>query len=544
MGAIQVKQGFCKNCYACIRACEVKATSIRSGQASIIDDDCLSCGDCLAHCPQKAREIRSDSEIVRNLLKGVTPIWASLAPAAAVGKYSLLEWETMLKRAGFAGVSLTSWGAVPVAAAYNEAALRGGWVLSTACPAAVKLVCRFFPTLTSRLAPVASPMLTHAAWLKATHKAKVVFIGPCAAKKTEAMQSTHIAAALTFAEILPMLSETSTSLDREHVSTSFSSQGLMHFPLPAGLSSSVEVPVLAIDGVSDLWGFLGRVARGETTPQGIVEMSACRGSCLGGPAAFCREITLAERRASLVTVQEGRVHAALPLRTHFIPQPSSRRGPSDTAVADVLYLLGKADPANEYNCGACGYHTCREKAIAVVNGRAELEMCLPYMRTKAESLSHLILASTPNAVILVDRELQIQQWNAAAERLFGIPEAQALHKNIADFLPALDYAALFADAVSIPGKKISVIPGVVTLFTASLVKGGELAMGIYTDITRLEEQGQALLKVRQETIERAQEVINKQMRVAQEIASLLGETTAESKVLLLKLMKVVQGDAK
>ncbi|MBS3872810.1 MAG: PAS domain-containing protein [Firmicutes bacterium] len=544
MGAIQVRQGYCKSCYACIRACEVKATSIRRGQASIIDDDCLSCGECLAHCPQKAREIRSDIEVVRNLLKGVTPLWASLAPAAAVGKYTLLEWETRLMRAGFAGVSLTSWGAVPVAAAYNEAALREGWVLTTACPAAVKLVCRFFPTLTSHLAPVASPMLTHAAWLKETHKAKVVFIGPCAAKKTEAQGSTHMAAALTFAEVLPLLAETSPAVDREHASLSFSAQGLMHFPVPAGLASAVDVPVLAVDGVSDLWGFLRRVERGETTPRGIVEMSACRGSCLGGPAAFCRDLTLSERRAMLVTLPEGRVHSALPLRRHFLPQPVLRNTPSDAAVADVLNLLGKADKATEYNCGACGYHTCRDKALAVVNGRAELEMCLPYMRTKAESLANLILASTPNAVILVDRELHIREWNAAAERLFGIPEAHALHRNIADFLPAEDYAALFANSFSIPGKKISVIPGVVTLFTASLVKGGELAMGIYTDITRLEEQGQALLKVRQETIERAQEVINKQMRVAQEIASLLGETTAESKVLLLKLMKVVQGDAK
>jgi len=542
VGAIQVKQGYCKNCYACIRACEVKATSIRRGQASIIDEDCLSCGDCLAVCPQKARVIRDDQSVVRNLLRGGTPVWVSLAPSAALGKYSLAQWDNMFKNAGFAGVSLTSWGAVSVAKAYRQVARREGWVLTTACPAAVKLVCSSFPELTRRLAPVASPMVTHAAWLKQNYGAKVVFVGPCAAKKDEATRSSHLAAALTFDEIEPFLANTGENVAQDIQCKTFSGQGLMHFPIPAFRTSADDVPALSIEGVNDLIGFLGRVSRGETEPRGVVELSACRGSCLGGPVAYGRPLTLPERRSIILPMEEVNEHPSLAVRSHYLPLSGRRQDADEPAVAEVLRLLGKANLEGEYNCGACGYHTCREKARAVVSGRAELEMCLPYMRTKAESLSNVILSSTPNAVILVDKDLIVHEWNAAAERMFGIPANEALRQELGRFLPDEDYRAVFACGVQVSSKKVAIMPSVVTLFAVAPVKGGELAMGIYTDITRLEEQSQSLLKVRQETVEKAQEVINKQMRVAQEIASLLGETTAESKVLLLKLMKVVQGD--
>jgi len=542
VGAIQVKQGYCKNCYACIRACETKATSIRRGQASIVDEDCLSCGDCLAVCPQEARVIRDDQSVVRNLLRGGTPVWVSLAPSAALGKYSFAQWEKMIKGAGFAGVSLTSWGAIAVAKSYQQIAEREGWVFTTACPAAVKLVCTAFPGLARRLAPVASPMVSHAAWLKQEYGAKVVFVGPCAAKKDEAARSSHLAAALTFDEIESLFADADKSHVYDIPGNTFSGQGLMHFPVPSFRLSAEGRPALSIEGVKDLIDFLGRVARGETIPQGVVELSACRGSCLGGPVAYGRNLTVPERRAIILPVEEAYEHPSLAVRSHYLPLAARKIDADEKAVVEVLRLLGKVDPKGEYNCGACGYHTCREKARAVVNGRAEIEMCLPYMRTKAESLSNVILSSTPNAVILVTRELIIQEWNAAAERMFGIPVQEALGQELRKFLPDEDYQALFAGGVQMPSKKVAIMPSVVTLFAVAPVKGGELAMGIYTDITRLEEQGQSLLKVRQETVEKAQEVINKQMRVAQEIASLLGETTAESKVLLLKLMKVVQGD--
>lgn len=563
MLAIRVKPGLCKNCYACIRACEVKATSIKQGQASLLEEDCLSCGACLAVCPQHAREIRDDTSTINNLLKGATPVWASLAPSAALGPYSFAVWEERLRDIGFAGVSLTSWGAVPVSAAYTAAAKKNGWVLTTACPAAVRLVCRFFPKLTQHLAPVASPMVTHAAWLKQTYKARVVFIGPCPAKKREAAQNTQVDGVLTFEEaekligVHSQLSAVSCQQTDANISNStrsqelgagshqvhlsFSCHGLMHYPIPGGLASQTDVPVLSIDGVDELMGFLSRLEKGETTPEGIVEISACRGSCLGGAVAYRRELSLAERRQLLAQVGESCSHQSTAVRSVHLPSSRRRTAPEET-VQDILRQLGKTDSSQEYNCGACGYHTCRDKAAAVAEGRAELEMCLPYMRAKAESLANLILESTPNAVVVVSKDLIIEEWNVAAERMFGIPSSQALGKPLSDFLPDEAYSLVLSQQDTVSGRKVVLRPDLITSLTITPVKGGELAMGVYSDITQMEEQSKALLKVRQETLEKAQEVINKQMRVAQEIASLLGETTAESKMLLLKLMRVVQGD--
>lgn len=542
MHPIMVKPGLCKNCYACIRSCEVKATSIKQGQASLLEDECLSCGQCLAVCPQHAREIRDDLFVVSNLLKGATPVWVSLAPSAVLGPWSFGEWEQRLLHVGFKGVSLTSWGAVPTTKAYVETASKEGYTLTTACPAAVKLVCRHFPRLAHRLAPVASPMQNHAAWLRQTYGAKVVFIGPCPAKKEEAAKSSVVDIALTFAEAEKLIGHSATGHDVLAHKT-FSSQGLTHFPIAGGLETQCNVPVLSIDGLSEIIAFLTRLQNGTVRPTGIIELSACRGSCLGGAAAYRRELTIAERRAIVQELKEENSHESGPLRSAYMPLGKRLAVPSDEAITGVLKQLGKNDdPTLEYNCGACGYHTCREKAAAVVQGRAELEMCLPYMRTKAESLSNLILRSTPNAVVVVDRELKVQEWNDAAEHMFKLPALQVLKQPLLDILPADDFVFVLEKNASIAAKKLEITKDLVVSVNISPVKGGELAMGVFTDITQLEEQSKALAKVRHETLEKAQEVINKQMRVAQEIASLLGETTAESKMLLLKLMKVVQGE--
>jgi uncharacterized Fe-S cluster-containing protein len=444
----------------------------------------------------------------------------------------------MLAGLGFAGVSLTGWGAASVSRAYADLARRDDWVLSTACPAAVKLTQRFFPKLTRFLAPVASPMVTHAAWLKQEYGCRVVFIGPCAAKKYEAARSGQVDVALTFPEVLRLDSGVEAPL-AAHLS--FTGQGLTHFPLSGGLADQVDVLVLALDGMDELTKFLTRVERGEVVPKGIVEMSACRGSCLGGAAAFRPELSLAEKRAMLLELGQAAEHEAQAVARAYVPE-AKRAQADEVSVLEALRQLGKTEPALEYNCGACGYHTCREKAVAVALGRAEPEMCLPFMRAKAESLSNLILASTPNAIVVVDKSLHIQEWNAAAERMFGVPAHSAKGKRLGEFLPEEHFVAALSTLEPTESIKLSPLPALITALSVVPVKGGDLVMGIYSDITDLEEQGKALAKLREETIDKAQEVINKQMRVAQDIASLLGETTAESKMLLLKLMRVVQGE--
>jgi PAS domain S-box-containing protein len=294
-----------------------------------------------------------------------------------------------------------------------------------------------------------------------------------------------------------------------------------------------------VDGLDELIPFLTRLQEGRVRPHGIVEMSACRGSCLGGPVAFARESSLAERREALMSLQENDLQAPA-------ARVASHRGvrgapveASAAAIEEVLRALGKTEPEQEYNCGACGYHSCREKAAAVVNGRAELQMCLPYMRARAESMANLVLAATPSAVVVVDKEFNVREWNDAAERMCGVTADAARGRAVSQWLPEVDFARALHGENLPQAERIVLKSGKVAEVTYSVVREGELVMGVYSDITELEAREAAFKAVRAETLEKAQAVINKQMRVAQEIASLLGETTAESKMLLLKLMKVV-----
>ena len=539
MGAIKVTQGLCKNCYACIRNCQVKATSIKEGQARVIAEDCLACGQCLGVCPQGAREIRSDHAALRSLLEGEAPVWASLAPSAAAGPFSLTEWEGALKSFGFAGVSLTAWGAVAATASYVAAADLDGFTLTTACPAAVKLVTRYFPDLARHLTPSASPMVNHGAWLKHTYGARVVFIGPCAAKKEEAMDHPEIDLALTFVEAMALIGLLNKGESFSGAAQGFAAKGFSRFPVPGSLSAHTGQPVLAVDGLDELIPFLTRLQQGQVRPHGIVEMSACRGSCLGGPVAFAREASLAERREALMRLSENGLQAPAGLIMDYLGVVSHRKEPDPAAIDEVLRSLGKSDPANEFNCGACGYHSCREKAAAVVQGRAELQMCLPYMRSRAESMANLVLASTPSAVVVVDKDLKVREWNTAAERLWGVSAEHAVGRRADAWLPAADFARVLHGEVVPRGQRVVLHGGRVAEVTYSLVRDGELAMGVYSDITDVEAREAVFREVRAETLQKAQEVIDKQMRVAHEIAGLLGETTAESKMLLLKLMKVV-----
>ena len=166
---------------------------------------------------------------------------------------------------------------MPTTKSYVEAANNDGYTLTTACPAAVKLVCRHFPRLAHRLAPVASPMQNHAAWLRQTYGAKVVFIGPCPAKKEESSNSNVVDAALTFAEVEKLLGHCQTR-DYTPAHKTFSSQGLTHFPMAGGLETQVDLPVISIDGLSELIAFLTRLQNATVRPVGIIELSACRGS--------------------------------------------------------------------------------------------------------------------------------------------------------------------------------------------------------------------------------------------------------------------------
>lgn len=238
-----------------------------------------------------------------------------------------------------------------------------------------------------------------------------------------------------------------------------------------------------------------------------------------------------------MTKEEGEVPS---LWTTYAKRKLNLPAPSEEAIRQVLSQTGKTKPGDELNCGACGYNSCREKAIAVLEGMAEIDMCIPYMRAKAESRANLICRMTPNAIIVVDRNLQILEVNPAAERKFLCHQDQVVGKNLQLLIDPVYFEEALRTKKLVTGEVAYPAYGIVAWQAIFYVETDDVLIGIFVDITKEHEQREKLALVRGETLTKAQEVIDKQMRVAQEIAGLLGETTAETKVLLSKLIKLIK----
>ncbi|MCF6097289.1 PAS domain S-box protein [Thermovorax subterraneus] len=572
MQVISVSRANCKNCYRCVRHCPVKAVKISGGQAEVVEDLCVFCGRCIIECPQNAKKVKSELEIVKEFIKSKKRVIASIAPSypAAFDVKSPCEMYAMLKNLGFCGAEETAVGAELVSREFRKLAENSDVypIITTACPVVKNLVEKYHPALIKNLASLVSPMVAHARSLKKRFgkDVKVVFIGPCVAKKAEARDcsvSGEVDAVLTFQELKEWLSEENKASKLENV---YVEEGTLepfearNYPLPGGLLKTslikgdfLSEEVLVADGIEECKELLDAVEKGKVNAK-ILEMMACSGGCLGGPM-MPRENSLYERRAKLLyfirenrRVENAKVGDYLfenDLGRTFERKVPSVAEPTEEEIKKILYKIGKTSPEKELNCGACGYSSCREKAAAVFRGMAEVDMCIPYMRSRAESLANLIIDNTPNAVILVDKDLKVREINKAGERMLGVEKEEVLGRTLSDFMDDRDVAWVLANKSSLSSKKENYPRDFMTVLESILyIEDAQLALVIMQDITEQERQRKELERVREETVKKAQEVINKQMRVAQEIAGLLGETTAESKVLLLRLIELVKSGGK
>ena len=232
------------------------------------------------------------------------------------------------------------------------------------------------------------------------------------------------------------------------------------------------------------------------------------------------------------------------MHKQFLDRSPKEEIPDEDTIRAILAKIGKHGPEDELNCGSCGYPTCREKAIAVFQGKAELEMCVPYMKERAESFANCLLTETPNITIMVDEELNIVEFNRAAEKVFRISRAEALQKCIYELMDPSDFEFVLTSHQSIADKKVVLKEyGITTQQSLVYVEKNKIVIGIFKDITQEERNLENQYKLRAETMEMAQKVIDKQMIAAQQIASLLGETTAETKVTLTKLKNMIVFDS-
>lgn len=569
MNIISVSQANCKNCYRCVRYCPVKAIKIIGDQAEVVDKLCLYCGRCVAECPQRAKRVRDDLDKVKELIRRGERVVASIAPSypAVFDVSSPSDMFSLLRGLGFYGAEETAVGAEAVSMEYRRLIEGGdlGPIITTACPVVKNLVEKYYPGLISNLAPAVSPMVAHGRLLKERYgqDARVVFIGPCIAKKGEAQDQSvcgDVDAVLTFQELSDWIEGANyEDAGRKNEQADGVVQPIRArcYPLPGGLLKTCGIDgdmlskkVVVIDGIDNCMECLEAMEHGRVSGQ-LFEMMACRGGCIGGPS-IASSSSLYERRQRLVKFigdnrQQHRIEmrglevGGINLSRSFELKAFKAPKPGCQEIKEILDSIGKTTPEKELNCGACGYPSCRKKAEAVYRGMAEPDMCIPYMRSRAESLANLIIDYTPNGIILVDSNMNIREMNRSAEKMFNADKERVKGKALSSVIDDGDFAWVLANKTSLKGKKVRYPQySLITLQTICYIPEQELVLAIIQDITEQEKQRNELERVREETLEKAQEVIDRQMRVAQEIAGLLGETTAESKMLLLRLMELVK----
>ena len=554
---LTLKKSNCKNCYKCIRHCPVKAIRFSGNQAYIIGNECILCGQCFVVCPQNAKEISSELEKVKVFIQSGVPVVVSLAPSF-VANYDGAGINAMRKaliKLGFFDVEETALGATVVKNEY-ERMLREDdrdVLISSCCHSINLLIQKHYPQALEYLADVVSPMQAHCKDIKSRiPNVKTVFIGPCVAKKDEAEHYEGIVdAVLTFEELSTWLKEENIEIVKEEEKDDNSKARL--FPTTGGILKTMAQNVpgytyMAIDGVENCKQALKDIIEGKVH-KCFIEMSACVGSCVGGPVMekyhhSSIKDTIAVNNFAGSKDFEVAQPKADEMKKNFEYIEQRYLKPSEMEIMSVLRQMGKFKPSQELNCGSCGYNTFREKAIAVCQGKAEISMCLPFLKDKAESFSDNIVKNSPNGLIVLNDRLEVQQINEAARKIMNIPNARdVLGDLVIRILDPAPFMKVLTTGKDIHNQRVYLAEYKRYVEqTVFMDKDSNLIIAIMRDITEEETQRRRKETISRQTVEIADQVVDKQMRIVQEIAYLLGETAAETKIALSKLKESISNE--
>ena len=544
----------CQDCFKCVRHCPVKAIKVVSGHASVIPELCVACGKCVEVCPVKAKKIRNDLAVVLDLLQGPDPVYVSLAPSWGSEFKGLPAPKLIaaLRKLGFAGVSETALGAQIVSdnLAEDLHKMERGMMISSACPVVVDFVRRYLPEFVPSITPVLSPALSHARMLREVfgENAKVVFIGPCIAKKNEADRRPElISAAILFPMLRQWLKELKidpwqlepTAEDR--FVPEDSREGAI-YPIEGGMNETLRahpgcehVHYTVVSGLDALRQALQGLHPEDIREPVFLEALSCIGGCVHGPGTEHCSPGLLER---LRIIRNTDFQRELPQRN--VAEIAEKYNAvavqtPDVSMRDIkqaLLLVGKSAPEDELNCGGCGYDTCQNFAKALLAGKAEPSMCVSYLRNLAQKKSNAILRCIPAAVVIVNSNLQLIECNRRFAELCG--EGALEIYELSPGMPnaylerLLPFADLFKEVLS-SGKEIS--RSALKLDKKLLniiifnIEPGQVVGAILFDVTQSEF-------TREQIADQARKVIEKNLATVQDIACKLGEHMAETEILL------------
>ena len=565
----------CQDCYKCVRRCPVKAIKIEDGSAMIVPDLCIACGTCYRVCPAKAKQARNDLTRAKHLVQSGKDVYVSLAPSW-ITEFEGVSREQMIaaiRRLGFRGVSETALGAEEVSAniaglldkAANEApqvSAANRLFISTACPAVVEYINKYVPERTANLTKLTSPLLAHCRLLKTAlgKDIEVIFIGPCIAKKIEADRHPDLLSlSLSFTDLHQWLKDENIVLKDIHTSVfdkfvmSKAEEGVA-YPVEGGMietlkpyEQSQKAYLMQITGIENIKRELKNIREEALDRPIFIECLACEGGCVNGPCTSSKKSGLEKRVeilkesdfSGLAGKRSPSVDITLDYASEAIVQPEH----DETDIKRVLASIGKYSIEDEINCGGCGYNTCRNFAKALLDGKAEPEMCVSHMKQQAQRKANALLRCIPSPIVIANAKLSIMEYNDKFVETFWNEDEHAdiydqnnLHG--ADLRDFINFTNLFSASLDleqdIHREHVRFNDKLFDVVVFNIDKK-QIVGGIIEDVTNMEMK-------KEQIAEKAKEVIHKNLATVQQIACTLGEHMAETEVLLRSIAKDFAAD--
>ena len=578
---VYTEKSNCQDCYRCVKACPVKAIKLESGSASIVPDLCIYCGTCTLICPNGTKKVRNDLASLKQSLMRQEKIIVSLAPSylSEYAKEDIHKVIAAFKEAGFWQVSETAIGAEKVAEATKAwiDEQPNGVYISSCCPSAVQLIKKYYPEYSSYVVPVFSPMITHSLFLKSIYpNVKVAFVGPCAAKKSELDQfHDKIDFVLTFQEIKELFDDMGIYFEfmkptEEDVFFPFKASKGNLYPIDGGMltnmidsitttearinhnTGNVDARYMTFSGVQNIKEILSDFKQLDTSCKTFLELMTCEGGCIKGPCSNenCSSATKRVQVLKNVNTQKQEHNYEEALKNLNISEnydyinAVEQKEYTQQQIQEALNRVNKKSEADELNCGGCGYDTCRQFAKALIDGRAENDMCVSYMRKIAQDKTNILLKKIPQGIVIVNDSLKIVDTNEKFASMLG-EEVKMLYDanpglHGADITKLVPFHKFFSSVLS---TGVDVLEQDIrdgdNYYSLSIfsVQDFSLVCGILQNLHAPEVRKDIVLK-------RTQDVIMENMKVVQKIAFLLGENASYTEAMLNSIVESHQDKEK
>lgn len=562
----------CQDCYKCVRRCPVKAIKIEDNSAMIVPDLCIACGTCYRVCPAKAKQARNDLTRAKHLIQSGKDVYVSLAPSW-ITEFDDISKEQMiaaLRRLGFRGVSETALGAEEVSAniaklldeASSDSSLSGHLFISTACPAVVEYINKYLPERTNNLTKLTSPLLAHCSLLKKAlgKDIEIIFIGPCIAKKLEADRHPNLLSlSLSFNDLRQWLKEENIELKDIHTSV-FDKFALTKaeegtaYPIEGGMIETLkpyiqnkQAYLMQITGIENIKRELKNLKETDFDRPVFIECLACEGGCINGPCTTSKKSGFEKRlevlKESNFSGLAGKRTPSVDITLNYTEDHITPPEHDEFEIKKILARIGKYSIEDEINCGGCGYNTCRNFAKALLDGKAEPEMCVSHMKQQAQRKANALLRCIPSPIVIANAQLRIMEYNDKFVETFwndeehtDIYDKENLHG--ADLRDFINFTNLFSASLDleqdIHREHVRFNDKLFDVVVFNIDKK-QIVGGIIEDVTNMEMK-------KEQIAEKAKEVIHKNLATVQQIACTLGEHMAETEVLLRSIAKDFAAD--